>query len=442
MVYETYTIVQLCKIGKQMNDFMPFHYQNGELYCDHVPISEIVANTGTPLYLYSGNRLRQNYHRLSDIFASIHPCTYYSVKANSNLSILRLMNELGSGFDIVSGGELYLALKAGVTPEKLVFAGVGKTESELNYAIQSQIGHFNVESIQEVERLNYLAGLQSKVVNVALRLRPGVNAGSHPSLVTGSASSKFGMSPVEGLRIVQRIADFPHLRLGGVHLHIGSQLADPIATLAAIDTAIDFINTSKLKELTRSQGSMPLLNIGGGFPINYRDDQKGISIDDFTAPIISRLLAEAAELKFAIEPGRYIAGDSGAVILTVQYRKEVDGNWILVVDGGINMLLRPALYDAYHRVLPLTQYSSSDIHFLTSVVGPICESSDILARDRTLPPLSPDDCLAILDTGAYGFTMASNYNSQPRPAEVLVENASFHLIRRRETYSDLVVYES
>jgi diaminopimelate decarboxylase len=187
---------------------------------------------------------------------------------------------------------------------------------------------------------------------------------------------------------------------------------------------------------------MPLLNIGGGFPINYRDDQKGISIDDFTAPIISRLLAEAAELKFAIEPGRYIAGDSGAVILTVQYRKEVDGNWILVVDGGINMLLRPALYDAYHRVLPLTQYSSSDIHFLTSVVGPICESSDILARDRTLPPLSPDDCLAILDTGAYGFTMASNYNSQPRPAEVLVENASFHLIRRRETYSDLVVYES
>jgi diaminopimelate decarboxylase len=425
----------------QIKNTTPFHYKNGELYCDQVSISDIVAAIGTPLYLYSADRLRQNHRRLTNVFAAIQPRLYYSVKANSNLSILRLMNELGSGFDIVSGGELFLTLKADVAPEKIVFAGVGKTQSELNYAIQNQIGYFNVESIYEVELLNHLAGIQGKVVNIALRLRPGVKVGSHPSLVTGCASSKFGMSPIEGLRIIQRIADFPHLCIGGVHLHIGSQLADPNATLSAIDTAIDFINTANLKDLTRKQGAVPLLNIGGGFPINYRDDEKGTSIDDFTSPIISRLLAEAAELEFAIEPGRYIAADTGAVILTVQYRKEVDGNWILVADGGINVLLRPALYDAYHRIIPLSKYSATDPHFITDVVGPICESSDVLAHDRTLPPLAPGDRLAILDTGAYGFSMTSNYNSQPRPAEVLVENESFRMIRRRETYADLVVTE-
>ena len=187
---------------------------------------------------------------------------------------------------------------------------------------------------------------------------------------------------------------------------------------------------------------MPLLNFGGGFPIPYRDDEVIASIDDFAAPIVARLRPLAADLEFAIEPGRYIAADTGALILTVQYRKEVDGLCVLVVDGGINVLLRPALYNAYHRVVPLNSLLTTDLQFLTSIVGPICESSDVLARDRTLPPLAPGDCLAFLDTGAYGFSMASNYNSQPRPAEVLVEGEAFRLIRRRETYANLVMAES
>jgi len=425
-----------------MKDNSPFQYRLGELHCDRVPISRIVAEMGTPIYLYSAARLHQNYRRLATAFAPLHPRIYYSVKANTNLAILRLLSEKGSGFDIVSGGELYCTLKAGVPPEGIVFAGVGKTQAELEFAVQSRIGWFNVESIWEAEQLNSVAGAQGQVVNVALRLRPGVEAGGHPYLATGCDSSKFGMSPAEGLSLVRRAADFPHLWLGGVHLHIGSQLADPAATLAAIDIALDFIAAVSLGELTKTRGVKPLLNIGGGFPIPYRDDEVVASIDDFAAPIVARLRPLAADLEFALEPGRYIAADTGALILTVQYRKEVDELCVLVVDGGINALLRPALYNAWHRVVPLNSLLTTGPQFLTSIVGPLCESSDVLARDRTLPPLAPGDCLAILDTGAYGFSMASNYNSQPRPAEVLVEDETFRLIRRRETYADLVVAES
>jgi len=425
-----------------MKDTSPFHYHIGELHCDRVPVSRIVAAVGTPLYLYSAARLHQNYHRLAAAFAPLHPRICYSVKANTNLAILRLLNEKGSGFDIVSGGELYRTLKAGVPPERIVFAGVGKTQTELEYAVQSRVGWFNVESIREAEQLNDVAGARGEVANVALRLRPGVEAGGHPYLMTGCASSKFGMNPAEGLSLIRRAADFPHLRLGGVHIHIGSQLADPVATLAAIDVALDFIAEARLGESTRTRGVVPLLNLGGGFPIPYRDGEAVASIDDFAAPIVSRLRPLAADLEFAIEPGRYLAADTGALILTVQYRKEVDGHCVLVVDGGINALLRPALYDAYHRIMPLISLPATDLQSLTSIVGPICESSDVLARDRILPPLAPGDCLAILDTGAYGFSMASNYNSQPRPAEVLVEGEAYRLIRRRETYADLVVAES
>jgi diaminopimelate decarboxylase len=425
-----------------MKDTLPFRYLFGELHCDRVPVSRIVATVGTPFYLYSAARVHQNYHRLAAAFAPLHPRIYYSVKANTNIAILRLLNEKGSGFDIVSGGELYRVLKAGVPPEGIVFAGVGKTQAELKFAVQSGIGWFNVESIREAEQLNDMAGAQGQVAKVALRLRPDVETGGHPYLATGRVSSKFGMSPSEGLSLIRHAADFPHLCLGGVHIHIGSQLADPAATLAAIDIALDFIAAASLRELTRTRGVKPLLNLGGGFPIPYRDGEAVASIDDFAAPIVSRLRPLAADLEFAIEPGRYIAADSGALILTVQYRKEVDGHCVLVVDGGINALLRPALYNAYHRVMPLNNQRTTDLQSLTSIVGPICESSDVLARDRTLPSLAPGDCLAFLDTGAYGFSMASNYNSQPRPAEVLVEDETFRLIRRRETYADLMAAEA
>jgi diaminopimelate decarboxylase len=425
-----------------VKDISPFHYQAGELYCDGVPVSRIVGDVGTPFYIYSANRVRENYRRLAAAFAPLQPHICYSVKANSNLAIVRLLKEEGAGFDIVSGGELYCALKAGVPPERIVFAGVGKTRAELEYAVQSRIGWFNVESAGEVERLNDLAGVRGEVANVALRLRPGVEADTHRHIATGGASSKFGMTQAEGLALIRRAADFPHLQLCGVHIHIGSQLAAPAATLAAIDVALDFLAAASLGKSAGAQGVMPLLDMGGGFPIPYREDEAVASIEDFAAPIISRLQPLAADLQFAIEPGRYLVADAGALILTIQYEKEVDGHRVLVVDGGMNALLRPALYEAYHRVLPASESRMSDSQSLTSIVGPICESADVLARDRALPPLAPGDGLAILDAGAYGFSMASNYNSQPRPAEVLVKDEAFRLIRRRETYANLVAAES
>jgi diaminopimelate decarboxylase len=424
-----------------VKDVSPFHYRVGQLYCDGVPISRIVAEVDTPFYLYSAARLQGNYRRLAGAFAPLNPRICYSVKANSNLAILRLLAEEGSGFDIVSGGELWRTLKAGIPPERIVFAGVGKTRAELEFAVQSRVGWFNVEAIGEAERLNDVAGARGEVVNVALRLRPGVEVGGHPYISTGGASAKFGMSPDEGLNLIRRAPAFPHLRLHGVHIHIGSQLADPTTLLAAIDVALDFIAAASLGESTRARGIVPLLDIGGGFPIAYRDGESVASIDHFAELIVARLGPLAAVLQFAIEPGRYIAADAGALVLTIQYRKEVDGNCVLVVDGGMNALLRPALYDAYHRILPLISPLTNDLQFPTSVVGPICESADVLARERALPPLGPDECLAVLDTGAYGFSMASNYNSQPRPAEVLVEGRVFRLIRRRETYAELVAAE-
>ena len=333
-------------------------------------------------------------------------------------------------------------LQARIAPDRIVFAGVGKTRGELEIAVESLIGWFNVESTGEVERLNEVASAQGELVNVALRLRPGVEARAHPHVATGGASSKFGMSPSEGLDLIRRMADFPYLRVCGVHIHIGSQLADPTATLAAIDVALDFIDAAALLGPEQVQDIAPLLDIGGGFPIKYRDNEFVASIEDFAAPIISRLQPLVDRLRFVIEPGRYIVADAGALILTVQYEKEVNGDQVLVVDGGMNALLRPALYDAYHCILPLSCPPSASPHYLTSVVGPICELADVLAQGRVLPPLAPGECLAILDTGAYGLSMASNYNSQLRPAEVLVEGDAFRLIRRRETYADLVVAES
>ncbi|MBI3763749.1 MAG: diaminopimelate decarboxylase [Chloroflexi bacterium] len=414
-----------------------FHYQSGQLHCDGVPISRMVGEVGTPFYVYSAARVRNNLRRLTSAFAPLRPRICYSIKANSNLAILRLLNEEGAGFDIVSGGELYRALTAGVDPAQIVFAGVGKTRAELEFGVEAGVAWFNVESAGEVERLNEVAGAQGRTANVALRLRPGVEADTHRHIATGGASSKFGMRPAEGLELIRRASDFPHLRLRAVHIHIGSQLADASATLAALDTVLDFISA-----VETFRQNVSTLNLGGGFPIPYREDQAIPSIENFAAPIISRLQSTASHLQFIIEPGRYLVADAGALVLKVEHVKEVDGERVVVMNGGMNALLRPALYDAYHRVVPLAAAPTSDISPLTSVVGPICESADVLARGRSLPPLAPGDSLALLDAGAYGFTMASNYNSHPRPAEVLVEGDSFQIIRRHETYADLTAAET
>jgi diaminopimelate decarboxylase len=423
----------------------PFAYLDGQLACDSVPLSRLAREFGTPLYVYSATAIRENYRRLAAAFAPLRPLICYAVKANFNLSLLALLKAEGAGFDIVSGGELHRTLKVGADPARIVFAGVGKTDAELRAALAARIGWFNVESADELARLNRLASASGQRAVVALRLNPGVDPDTHHHIRTGGARSKFGLPVAEALALVRRAADYPALALRGVHIHIGSQVPDPAPTLQALEVALDFITQANSLLSSDSREAVPsvdILDLGGGFPVPYReaDADRFPSIEAFAAPIVARLRPLAGRLSFHVEPGRFLVADAGALVATVQAVKDVAGRRTLVVDAGMNDLLRPALYDAYHRVLPLNLQSPiSNLH--SDVVGPICESADVLARDRALPPLEHGDQLALMEVGAYGFSMASQYNAQPRPAEVLVEGGHARLIRRRETFDDMTALE-
>lgn len=406
-----------------------FRYIQSTLFCESVPLSALAAEFGTPLYVYSANRIREDYRRIASAFAPLKPTVCYSVKANSNLSILRLLKEEGAGFDIVSGGELFRVLKIGADPARIVFAGVGKTGAEIESALRANVGWINVESGGELRRVNDLAGRIGVTPNVAIRLRPDVDADTHQHISTGSAASKFGVPVSLALEMIR--LRLPHARVRGAHFHIGSQLGSPEATLQAIDVTLDFV--AKANTLG---AEIDTLDIGGGFPVAYRDDAAPPGIEAFAAPIVSRL--ESWPGSVHIEPGRSVVADAGALLTSVQYEKLDSTGCIVIVDAGMQTLIRPALYEAYHRVWPVEQI---DNLLNTDVAGPICESADFLARDRMLPPLTSGNLLAILDTGAYGFSMASNYNSQPLPAEVLVDGESYRLLRRRQTYEDLIANE-
>jgi len=423
-----------------------FEYLNDQLACDSVPLARLAREFGTPLYVYSATAIRDNYRRLAAAFAPLRPLICYAVKANFNLSLLALLKSEGAGFDIVSGGELHRALKVGADPARIVFAGVGKTEAELRAALEAGTGWFNVESADELARLNALAAAKGQRATVALRLNPGVDPDTHHHIRTGGARSKFGLPVAGALALVRQAPDYPALALRGAHIHIGSQVPDPAPTLQAIEVALDFISQANsilsgksVPFVDPSAAAVDTLDLGGGFPVPYRDEDRFPSIEAFAAPIVARLRPLTDRLSFHIEPGRYLVANAGALVATVQAVKDVAGRRTLVVDAGMNDLLRPALYEAYHRVLPL--HPSSFAPYPSDLVGPICESSDLLARDRALPPLEQGDGLALMDVGAYGFSMASQYNARPRPAEVLVEGDHFRLIRRRETFDDMTALE-
>jgi diaminopimelate decarboxylase len=404
----------------------PFEYLNNNLHCESIPLAALAAEFGTPLYVYSASRIRENYRRLASAFAPLNATICYSVKANSNLSILRLLKDEGAGFDIVSGGELFRTLKIGAAPERIVFAGVGKTEAEIEFALKSQVGWINVESAGELRRVSAIARRLGVEARVAIRLRPDVEADTHHHVSTGSAASKFGV-PVYaapamlGLRL-------PNVSIRGAHVHIGSQLGSSGATLQAIEAALEFV-----AEARALGAEIDALDIGGGFPVAYRDDDALPGIESFAEPIVSRL--ESWPGQIIIEPGRSVVADAGALLTAVQYEKFDGQRWIVIVDAGMHTLIRPALYGAHHRVWPVSQI---DRRFIADVAGPICESADFLGRDYPLPSLMADDLLAILDAGAYGFSMASNYNSHPLPAEVLVDGDSYRLIRKRQTLEAMV----
>ena len=408
-----------------------FEFRNGELWCEQVPVSEVAQTVGTPLYLYSHGTLLDHYEKLRRAFAPVKPLICFSMKSNSNLAICRALAKAGAGFDVVSGGELRKALQVGANPKGIVFASVGKTEEEIQSAIQAGILCFNVESEQELERIQAVCQRLHRRQRVSLRLNPDVEAHTHAFITTGSKANKFGMDASTVESILRRASEFPSISLGGLHVHIGSQILEPKPYQAAIRKALRLIARAR-----RYGVKIRLLNIGGGLGIVYRKETPQTAAD-FAKAVLPLLKGKG--LKIILEPGRFIVGNSGILLTRVLYLKESHSKQFAIVDAGMNDLIRPSLYGAYHEIVPVSQNSFHRMKRVRyDVVGPICESGDFFAKDRPLPPLQPGDFLAILGAGAYGFTMSSNYNSRPRAAEVLVRNNRWYLIRNRETYEDLI----
>ena len=411
-------------------------YRGGQLHIDDVALDSIAAEVGTPAYVYSATAIRAAYRRYVDAFAAaglpMHVC--YAVKANSALAIIKLLADAGAGADVVSGGELARALRAGVAPDLITFAGVGKTAAEIDRALGVGIAAFTVESAQELELIERRAAAVGVVAGVALRVNPDVDAGTHPYITTGRHANKFGVAPAEALRLLRHAHASEHLAARGIHMHIGSQLTRVAPILEAADRVLDLDAT-----LADEGIDLEYLDIGGGLGITYDDEMcegpaelaRGlaeiIGVQPCVYPRVLRILAE---------PGRYLVGNAGVLLAQVLYTKGSDPTFA-IVDAAMNDLIRPALYGAYHAIVP-TRAAHNTVQHLYNVVGPVCESGDFLAQERYLPPLAPGDRIAVLSAGAYGASMASTYNSRARPAEILVDGATWRVIRRRETESDLM----
>ncbi len=418
-----------------------FKYRNNELYCEGVRVADIAKRVGTPAYIYSKKTLVDHYQKIRKAFKSIKPLTCFSVKANSNLAILKILAEQGAGMDVVSGGELYRALKVGVSPRKIVYAGVGKSEKEIAAAIKAGILFFNAESVPELALIDRVAGRLRKKVNVCLRINPDVDPHTHKFITTGKMTNKFGLDVQTAEELFLRAKIFSHLRLTGLHIHIGSQ----ITSFRPFVRAIKKVNVL-IERLKRKGVCLKYFNIGGGLGIVYRNE-KPQSAQEFARALLP--LLKKTGLKIILEPGRFIAGNSGILVARIVYLKNTPGKNFAIVDAGMNDLIRPSLYEAYHEILPIVRKSkipptprlrrAGEIRY--DIVGPICESGDFLAKHRNLPPLQAGGLLAVMSAGAYGFTMSSNYNSRPRVAEVLVNKNRFTVVRTRESYADLVRHE-
>lgn len=406
-----------------------FHYHNDALFCEDVPLERLAKEQGTPCYIYSHATLTRHFQAFDQAFAAVPHLIAFAMKANSNLAILRLMASLGSGADIVSGGELFRASQAGIPPSKIVFAGVGKSPEEIAYALDSDILLFNVESPAELQAINDVARGKGLRARVALRVNPDIDPRTHPYITTGLKKSKFGIGADRALEEFTTAAALPNVEVIGVHAHIGSQLTQVSPFVDSLKRVVGLIET--LKE----QG-IPIryLNIGGGLGITYSDETPPLPTE--YAEAIMPLL-QASQCEIIMEPGRVIAGNAGVMLTHVLYIKETGAKNFAIVDAAMNDLLRPSLYQAHHDILPVRQVPNAS-EAVFDVVGPVCESGDFLAQGRTLPAVKAGDLLAVMSAGAYGFTMASNYNSRPRVPEILVKGGESFVIRDRETFDDLV----
>ncbi|HNY65627.1 MAG TPA: diaminopimelate decarboxylase [Deltaproteobacteria bacterium] len=405
-----------------------FDYRQGTLYCGDVALADIADAVGTPFYCYSLPTLHRHIRAFEEPLAGVDHQTCFAMKANSNLAILSYMAGQGLGADVVSGGELYRALKAGIPAAKVVYSGVGKTTDEIDMAIQAGIMMFNIESEQELEVIHERAGALGKKAPISIRVNPDVDPMTHPYISTGMKKNKFGIDVEASMAQYLRAKDMANIEIVGIDCHIGSQLTDLSPFLDAVD---------RLKMLVERLGkhgvALRYLDLGGGLGITYSDEEPPHPRD------YCRAITDAVGplgLKLIFEPGRVIVGNAGVMVTSVLYRKETRDKTFIVVDAGMNDLIRPSLYGAYHDIRSLTEKNGS--RETVDVVGPICESGDFLAKDRELPVLARGDMIAVMSAGAYGFTMSSNYNSRTRPPEVLVDGSKYYVVLKRQSYEDLV----
>ena len=409
-----------------------FHYLENELYCEGVSVRSIADRVGTPFYLYSAHTLEKHFRVFDSAFEKIDHLTCFSVKANANLAVLKLIVNLGGGLDIVSGGELFRALRAGADPRKMVFSGVGKQPAELAYALENGILMFNLESSQELTAIDQVAGRLSTRAPIAIRVNPHIDPQTHPYISTGLKKNKFGIEMKRALEDYRRAQQLNHVDIVGVDCHIGSQITDSKPFVEAL---------GKIKELVHAlRGhNIPIryIDIGGGLGITY-DREQPPHPRDYAAALMDEM--HDLNCTLILEPGRVIAGNAGILVTRVLYIKEGTEKTFVTVDAAMNDLIRPSLYGAFQAIQPVVK--AADGEMVADVVGPICESGDFFAKERTLPRVKPDDLLAIMSAGAYGFTMSSNYNSRPRVPEVMVRGTEFYLTRRREQYEDLIRGES
>ena len=418
-----------------------FHYQNGELYCEETRIADLAAQYGTPLYVYSKRTLLHHLTQIQQAFAAVDPVLCYSVKANSNLGILKVMNAAGSSFDVVSGGELYRVKQAGADTSKVVFAGVGKTDEEIAFALDNHVLMFNVESEAELDAIARVAASKGVVGPVALRLNPDIDAKTHAKTTTGKKGNKFGMDIERAEQLAEKVLADPRLSLRGIHMHLGS----PILTTEPYAAAV--VKAAEVVARFRARGhDTRWINLGGGFGINYRQQEAkpASAYADVIVPTVQQ-----AGCRLALEPGRFIVGNAGVLISQVIFTKREGGKLFVIQDAAMNDLVRPAMYDAFHRIWPVQPRVPAPTDYEAEipgcepadVVGPVCESGDYLAKGRWLPPLERGELVCTVSAGAYGMAMASNYNSRPRACEVLVDGNQHTVVRRRETYADLVAHE-
>ena len=405
-----------------------FKINNHQLYCEGVRVQVLAENFGTPLYVYSYNTFIGHFLKLKKAFAPVKPLICYSVKANSNLAILKALVEHGSGLDIVSGGELFRALKVGCPPSRIVYASVGKTDKEIEEAISKGILFFNVESLPELENINRIARRLKKKTNVALRINPDVEAKTHKYITTGKLTNKFGIDFDTATDILRIAGELSNVTIKGLHIHIGSQITIGEPFVEAIKKVVAFIKSNKARGV-----DIEYLNIGGGLGIIYSHEVPQTAAE-FAAKVLPIL--KASGLKIIMEPGRFIIGSAAVLVTKVLYVKKTPLKKFVIVDAGMNDLIRPSLYEAHHEIVPLIDEHRASEKF--DVVGPICESGDFLAKERMLPKVKEGEYLAVMCAGAYGFSMSSNYNSRRRAAEILVKGRKIALIRKRETAQDLI----